>query len=433
MLAASSFVAAAERAAGRYEVEDAERYLAEAIELHPTAAAYTTRARVRMSRLALSDAAGDAAEAISLGGGAAALEAAGWVAYYRRRYDEAQAFADEAIALASDDASIRVSALALTGRIRHGAGDLDDAVTRLTSVGDAPLAVRGVADTWLAQARVHQGRPLDALSALSRPSVDPDSLAHPWAPLHLRFTRAMALGQLGRVQEGVAVITDLAEVAGRAGSVGLRFEAVAANGLAWFLRWSGRGAEADERNQFALELTGGTSGPAGEALAEPHYVALLDLLDGALLRNDVAAARTWLTPLAAVDHWTGTMAWHQRHRLQLGRARLAIASGDHATAVDLASAVAVDAGARGANRYELLALAVAGIADASVPVSRLAPVVEGLARCAALEGWLLVDELARVRDVDDWRREAERRAASIVTASDDPDATRRFVDRVLRV
>jgi len=52
--------------------------------------------------------------------------------------------------------------------------------------------------------------------------------------------------------------------------------------------------------------------------------------------------------LAALDTWRGTMAWHQRHRLGLLRARLALAAGDAGEAAHLAGAVRDDAARRGA-------------------------------------------------------------------------------------
>lgn len=471
-LAQGAFVRAAAAAAARFDLDAAAAHLGSALALGPSAEALTARARVQMSRLAFEAAAEDARRAVALGGGPPALEVAGWVAYYRRRYEEAQAFADEAAARATDDA-VRVSALALAGRARHGAGDLAGAVEHLAGVGEGPASVRGVADVWLAQARLHQGRPVDALSALARPMVDPGALAHPWAPLHLRFNRAMALGQLGRTAEGLEVAADLDAAVAVAGPVGARFKAPAANVKAWLLRWSGRPEEADELNYRALAATGGTA-PSGEGMAEGHYVALLDLADGCLLDGDLdgaAALVERLSPLggwclsrpaehteaagvavagtaatspnlelrgrsasgavALVAGWSGTMAWHQRHRLGLLRARLALAGGDLAGAAALADAVASDAAARGAGRYELLALALAGLADRSVPEGHLSPVVEGLGRCAAADGLPLVAALAAARANPRWQAEAERRAAALVAASPDEAPARRLVERVL--
>ena len=431
VLASSSFVAAAAAAAARFDVDAAEAHLTEAIELAPSAAAFVTRARIRMSRMAIDEAAVDAERAIGMGGGAPAFEVAGWVAYYRRHYVEAQAYADEAGTRATDDA-VRISAHALAGRVRHGAGDLAGAVEHLTAVGDGPLPVRGVADVWLAQVRNHQGRPTDALHALARPMVDPDSLAHPWSPLHMRFNRIVALGQLGRVSEALTAVRELDADVARKGAVGKRFVAPAANVGAWILRWSGRPEEADDRNRHAVEASGGDRAPS-EAFAEGHYVGLLDLADGCLLRSDPGEAAALADRLAPVDEWNGTMAWHQRHRLGLLRARLALEDGDGEHAVALATAVAEDAAARGAGRYELLALALAGLADPTIPVERLVPVVEGLGRCAALDGWPLVAALAHARRSDGMRAEAERRAAAVVNAAPHEDAARAFADRMLRV
>ena len=430
-LASSSFVAAGAAAAARFDLEAAEEHLDAALDLDESADAYTTRARVRMSRLALESAAADAGRAVALGGSAAALEVAGWVAYYRRRYDDARAYAEQASARAGD-AAVRVSALALAGRVRHGEGDLAGAVTVLTEVGDGPPPVRGIADVWLAQARVHQGRPLDALDALARPMVDPDSLGHLWAPLHLRFNRILALGQLGRVSDALRVAAELDAVVERAGQVGARFAAPAANAGAWVLRWSGRGDEADERNAAAVEGTGGRAGPSSGAIAEGHYVALLDLADGCVLRDEWTEAAALAARLSAVDTWRGTMAWHQRHRLGLLRARLALAAGDTDQAAHLASAVADDAAGRGARRYELLGRAVVGLAEPAVPDHHLDPVVEGLGRCAVLDGWPVVAALAAARRSDAWRAEAERLAAVVIDeAGAHAGAASRFAGRIL--
>lgn len=430
-LASSSLVAAALAAAARFDLDVAEEHVATALDLAPTAEAYTARARIRMSRAALESAAQDAGEAISRGGGAPALEVAGWIAYYRRRYDDARAFADEAAASAEDDA-VRISALALAGRVRHGAGDLAGAVEQLSGVGEGPPQVRGVADVWLAQARNHQGRPAEALTVLARPMVDPDALAHPWAPLHLRFNRILALGQLGRTADALRVVADLDRLVPTKGAVGERFRAPAANTEAWILRWTGRGEEADERNRAALELTGGDDGPAADAFAEGHYVALLDLADGCTQRGDWAEAEALAKRLEAVDTWNGTMAWHQRHRLGLLRARLALAAGDADAAAGLAGAVVTDAARRGAGRYEALARAAAGLADLSIPADQLAPVVAGLGRCAVLDGWPLVAALASTRRSAAWRTEAERLASLVVAnAGDHAAETRRFVSDTL--
>jgi DNA-binding SARP family transcriptional activator len=431
-LAASAYIDAAEAAAARFDVAVAEDYLEQALALDATPRAYTVRARVRMSRLALDDAAGDAARALSQGGGAVASEVAGWVAYYQRHYDAARAHAERALEQA-DDPALKASALALAGRVRHGAGDLQGALDCLTTaVPGAPAAVSGVAAVWLGQVRNHQGRPLDALETLDRAAALGDALAHPWAPLHLRWNRAIALGQLAHVADGLAAVTDLERAIERSGPVGARFRGPAANIAGWLLRWSGRVEEADERNRAAVEVSGGPGGTAPDRMPEAWYVGLLDLADGCLQRGDPAAAAGYVARLDGLLRSTVTMAWHQRHRLGLLRARLALAGGDQAGAALLAAEVAGDAAARAAGRYELLATAVLGLADPAVPLSRLETVVEGLGRCAVLDGWPLVAALAAARGVDRWQREAGSMVARVVAASGGhAEAARRVAARVL--
>jgi DNA-binding SARP family transcriptional activator len=431
-LAASAYVDAAEAAAARFDVAAAEDYLEQALELDATPRGYTVRARVRMSRLALEDAAADAARALAGGGGAVASEVAGWVAYYQRHYDSARAHADRALEQAEDPA-LRASALALAGRARHGGGDLKGALDCLTTpVPGAPPTVIGVAAVWLGQARNHEGRPLEALETLGRAAALGDGLAHPWAPLHLRWNRAIAFGQLGQVADGFASVDELNRAVERSGAVGARFRGPAANIAAWLLRWSGRPEEADDRNEAAVEVSGGPDASAPDRMPEAWYVGLLDLADGCLQRGDPGAAAGYVIRLDGLAQSSVTMAWHQRHRLALLRARLALADGDRSAAAVLAAEVAGDAAARGAGRYELLATALLGLADPALPPDRLDVVVEGLGRCAVLDGWPLIAALAVARGVDGWRHRAESMVASVVAASgEQADATRRLAARMM--
>ena len=117
----------------------------------------------------LDEAAGQAERAVALGGGPEELEIAGWVDYYRRRYEPARRFADEAVVRAAPASPIHASALALAGRVRHGTGDTGGAEQRLVGALDGPPAVRGVAEVWLGQLRVHEGRPAKRSSSSSTP------------------------------------------------------------------------------------------------------------------------------------------------------------------------------------------------------------------------------------------------------------------------
>jgi DNA-binding SARP family transcriptional activator len=418
MLAIDASVEAAAAAMARFDVEAACDLVDSAVALGGSEAAFATRARLRMVQLDLDGAAADADEALARGGSASSFEVAGWIAYYRRRYGDAQRFAEAGARRAGGDAARLVSCQAIAGRVRHGSGDLAGAASWLAAVGGAPPAVQGVADVWRAHCLVHQGAAADALAVLEQPLVDPDHLAHPWAGMHGRFAAAMALGYLGRPAEALARCDDLDAAVARSGAVGARFEGPAANVRAWLLRHLGAGAEADDHNGHALEVTSDPAGlPRSEAVMEYHYVALLDLADGRLLADDGAGAAALAVRLAAVDTWSGTMAWHQRHRLGLLRARLALLDGDAGRACELATAVVADAAGRGARRYEVLGRAWLALAGGLDDREQVATVVDGLASMASLEGWRLAAALADHLGVEAWRAEAGRRAAALVAAA----------------
>ncbi|HEX7168718.1 MAG TPA: BTAD domain-containing putative transcriptional regulator [Acidimicrobiales bacterium] len=394
-LAIEWFTRAAGIALARYDIAAATELVEAALALGDDPVAFAMRARLRMATSRLDDAAEDARRAVANGGGAAALEVAGWAAYYQRRYDEALAFADAASERATEP-SVRISSLALAGRVRHAAGALVEAVADLerATTMEGPADARELAAVWLAHTRVHQGRPTAALRLLDRALVDPGRLPHPFAPLHGLFARALALGQLGRVDEALRACDDLDALVVQSGEAGQRMRGRAANTRAWILRWTGRTDEADALNQDGLAAYD-PMGPRGEA----YYAGMLDLADGRLLAGDDAAAADLVGRIATIDTWHGTMAWHQKHRWKLVRARLALRDGDATTAEALSADVAADAASRSARRYELFALALgalAGSATARDP-SRLEAVVAGLEDCAALDGRQLVEQLTRLR------------------------------------
>jgi tetratricopeptide (TPR) repeat protein len=374
------------------------------------------RARIRLSTLDLAGAEHDAAEAVRLGGGAAALEISAWVAYYRRDYDAARAFAD-AGAERADDPVLELSCRAVGGRVRHGAGDLPGALACLERGIAATPGVRGVADVWLGHAKVHQGRPLETLDLVQRALTDPDHLAHPWAAMHGRFARVMALGQLGRVHDALRGCDELDEARLRAGVVGERFIGIADNGRGWLLRNVGRFDEADASNERALAAHSERAALSNVGLTEAYWVAVLDLIDGRLLAGDADGARRRLAEAAALDAWEGTMAWHQRQRLGLIRARLAILDEMPDRARELAEDVRVDAAARGARRYELLAAAWSARCEPRADVERVGAILQALQGCAQLEGWRLAAVLAERLGVAEFQALAERMAGSVIANS----------------
>ena len=427
-LAADAYRRAAVTASSRFDPAAAEAYLDDAVALDPSAAVLVQRARVRMARQDLDGAAADAAAAVAADGGAPALETAAWVAYYRRHYDDARTWADEARSLADDD-GVLLGAVSVGSRIRHGAGDLAGALALLDGRGEGPPRVRGVADVWHAHALVHAGDPATALRLADRALSVGDGLAQPFAPLHGRFARTMALGQLGRARDALAACDELDAAVVRFGEQAARFEGPVANIRGWVLRNLGRHDEARESNLRALDAAGDDAGPRTASMAEAYWVALLDLADGALLTGCVDEAADLLDRCAPIETWDGTMAWHQRHRLGVQQARLALATGRPAAAADLARRVAGDAAARGAHRYRVLAGAVLAAADAGAPLSP----IEELDRVAGLESWRYLAAVALTRDDDALRRRAEQRVAALAAAAGEVgDALGPFADAVIR-
>lgn len=417
-LAAGAFRRAAAVSLSRSDLVSAAAHLRSSLDAADDAGARVELARVLMVAGDLDAAAAEAERAIALDGGPDALEVAGWVAYYRRRYDQARRFADEAVARAATSTPVRASALALVGRVRHGTGDLAAAEACLSGALDGPPLVAGVAEVWLGQVRVHEGRPAEALDLLEHALLDPEHLAHPFAPLHGRFSRVLALGQLGRVGQALTACEDLRRAIERAGAAGTRFVATELNARSWLYRGIGRLGEAEDLNRDAIERNGAAdgSGPSSDGFAEAYWVGWLDLVDGRLAAGDLDGAADLLAAIGAFDSWEGTMAWHHRHRVGLQRSRIALAGGDASRAAELAAAVAEDASARGSARYEALARAHHVLAAGGGDVDEVAGTVEVLRGCAALELPRLLEELGRCVGVEAWAREADDRRAALSSA-----------------
>ena len=215
-IAARAFAEAAAVSLGRADLAGAEAQLRASLRATDAASAHESLARVLMIAQRFDEADSEVTLALAMGAGPSGLEIAGWVAYYRRHYDRARLYADEAATRAEPSSAVHASALALGGRIRHGTGDLRGAEERLAGAMQGPAAVRSMAEVWLGQVRAHEGRPLEALALADRALIDPDHVAHPFAALHGRFTRVMALGQLGRIGDGLRACDDLERAVERA-------------------------------------------------------------------------------------------------------------------------------------------------------------------------------------------------------------------------
>jgi DNA-binding SARP family transcriptional activator/tetratricopeptide (TPR) repeat protein len=415
-LAARSLVDAAQLAAARYDLETAESLLSDAYALDADPATLVARARTRMSRLDLAGASADAAAALASGGGAVALEISGWVAYYRREYDVAASFAEQGIATA-DDPAARAGCLVLSARVRHGAGDLSGALDRYAEAAGGAPETRQLAGVWHANALLHAGRPAQALGHVEHALRSPPG-PHPFAQLHARWARTLALAHVGRLADAFESADELDGLIERAGMLGVRFVGPARNIRGYLLRNVNRPDAADDANRAAVAHTSGPGGePATDAMVEAYWVAHLDLTEGRLSDGDPGGAADLLARMEPIVDWQGTMAWHQRHRLGLLRARVALADGDDGRAVALATDVVSDARERGARRYLSLADAVAALAGGSNDLDAIAATIDDLGRCAALEAWWLTAALGQRFAVDAWTRLAGQRAADLARAA----------------
>jgi DNA-binding SARP family transcriptional activator len=421
-LAARALIAAARAASARFALDEASSLLEDAIALDDTAEAHRELARVLMAKWELTDARAAVERAIALAGDVASLELAGWIAYYQREYDEAWRFVEEALVRA-DDPGLRASCLALAGRVRHTRGDLSAAERYLEeAVVIAPPEVRSVANIWLGGLRVHQGRPVEAHDLAARGLLDTERITHPFAPLHGLFIRAHGLGAEGRIAEAFRVIDQLDDVVEHEGEQARRFGPVASNLRAWLLRNLGRGEEADEHNAAAVELPPDLAG-----FSEPRYVGHLDVIEGRLMVDDLPAAADLLDSIVSIEQWEGTLAWHQRERYWLLRARLALAESDVERAQELATAVEQDAASRGCRRYELFARLVNARASRTADREAVDDALTELERIAAPEAWWYTAQLAEALDVDRWWADAARRVERLAAAAgEDGDRLRAY-------
>lgn len=377
------------------------------------------RARQALAANDLEGARRDADEAVRRGGGPGALEVAGWVAYYQRDFPAALRSAEDAAARTEEEER-RASCLTLAGRVRHSYGDLAAADSQLLeSTASSVAGVRGMGEVWLGNLRVHQGRPAEALALVEHGATDSAAMRHPFVIPHACFARTYAFGQQGEVAAALASLDQWERTIEELGAAGRRYRPMVENFWAWILGAIGRTEEAVERSHAALA--------AVDQLEEPRAHALFDLAAGALADGDLASARSWVDQATIPPDDHGAMAWHQRQRLWLLEARLALAGGAAETAVDHADRVIADAVRRGSSRARwqgevVLHLAHAARGDALDPAA-VDTALRQLDDVAGLDVWRASAELARATSRADLWEAAERRAGALVAKSG-PEAPR---------
>jgi hypothetical protein len=377
------------------------------------------RARQELAAADLDAARRDADEAVRRGGGPGALELAGWVAYYQRDFPAALRAAEDAAARTDEDER-RASCLTLAGRVRHSCGDLAAAEVQLQeSTRSSVAGVRGVGEVWLGNLRLHQGRPAEALELAARGATDSAAMRHPFVIPHACFARVYALGQQGEVAAALAALDQWEQTLDELGAVGDRYRQSHHNFAAWILGAIGRVDEAAQRSHRVVDGLG--------PMSEPRAHALFDLAAAALLAGDPVAARGWMDPAEIPPDVHGAMAWHQRQRLWLLEARLALLEGRVDQAARWADQLVADAVRRGAARARWQGEVVVHLARAAAGEPPDGPGIDAALRqldgLAGLEVWRACAELAAATGGADLWSAAGRRAAALVATSG-PDAPR---------
>jgi len=395
-LAATSLRAAAARAGERFDHATAEALLDDALTLHPEPAGWLDRARIRTRRGHYEAAYRDVERARPLGG--PALEVGAWASYFDRRFEQAIAFASDGAAVAVDE-SVLARCLAVAGRTQHAVGDLAAAEAfLLQSIEKATGPDRMIASAWLGVLRSHQSRP-DIALALLRPATRPELQAeHTSAALHALLFTGHAHALAGRPAQALATFDRYTSEVQRRQVV--RFEGRGTNFSGWVLRNLGALGEGDDQHQQALETAHGHGSP------ELRIAAAQDLAESRLTAGDLGAAAGHLAAAASGLHGDLVFGWRLQFKLDLLRARLALAREEPHRALELASALAGRADAVGVPRYAAVAWLLVFRARAAlgepVDLDRVLAELTRTREAVAVEAWWWMGEAAAAHRVPRW-------------------------------
>ncbi len=407
-LAAAMLISAARGAVARFAPAAAATMLNEAICLHDSAEARIERARVGSMLGRFSEVSIDIAEAVHLGAGAEAFEVGAWAAHLQRHFNDALAQADRGAA-STNDPELRGSCLALGGWVSLATGDVRGADRRLTKAAhEQPM--NPMVSGWLAWLHVAAGRPKDALPLVHHEQGHGLS-AYRFPNAYALMAGTMALAMVGRPDQALATADELTRELARMDAA--RWAPRPLNLRGWIVRNLGEAAEADDLNAEALS----------EALrldqAEPRTQGLLDLAAGRLLVDDLDGARARLAEVAALADVEHAFQWRAALRLRLLEARFALAAGEAPKAFLDATALASDAAALGAPRYEVQARLVAAMAATPAGAERPPPDAVGallhrLDDLAGLEAWWITADVAECLEEHAWRTLAVDRVAALL-------------------
>ena len=424
-LAAAALADAADTARRRFDLDGAAALLDEAVGLHDDAALRLRRSRLRMARADLDGADADAEAALGAGAGAPALELRAWAARNRHDMESAIRLGTAGADVAEDPATL-ASCLLAVALAHRGLGDLAAAdATMAAAVAAGPPPSVGV-QAWVGVLRVHQGRAAEALAALQPLIGAEDSgLTSFWVE-HVLQMAAHAYGHVGRVTDALTLIDRLEMELRRRGS-DVRYGGVSHTYRSWLLRNLGSPLAEDEAR----------AGIDAKGHQEIRAQSLLDLADTLVHLGRLDEA------LAALDGASATVAarwfhnrWRAEQRAGVIRARLGLAGGDAAAALDAATTVAETAQTRGDRRYATIARLVAATAGArlghDVDHAALAADLDRLPAVAAVEAWWLAADVADATGFAAARAAAAAAGRLLLTeAGPHADAFRGVLDRRL--
>ena len=396
-VAARALARAADLARARLDLAGAEGFLDEALALRDDTAVRLQRSRIRMSRGDLDGADADAEAAMAVDETGEALELRAWVARNRHDLDGAVRLGRAAAETATDP-SIRGSSLIAVAFGHRGQGDLERADAVLQEAAGSPSELGLPA--WTGVLRVHQGRPVEALATLE-PMLGAEARRGTqgfWVEHTLQMT-AHAYGLLGRSADALRVLDRLEVELDRRGT-GVRYAGVQHTYRSWVLRNLGDPAALDIA-EAGLAMAG-----SQEILAQCH----LDVADCLLRAGDLSGAVARLETAASES---GTRWFHNKWRFDQRRllllARVALAEGDPAAALDPAERVVAAAEGRGDERYAVLGRLVRAVVQGSgTDQAQLHLDLAALDGLGALEGWWLAADVADATGSDHARASATR-------------------------
>jgi DNA-binding SARP family transcriptional activator len=373
--ATEAWMEAAEQARRRFANRDADRLLESALASAERSAddprvaeLLLFRAAVRVDLARYADARADLEAALErnrLVGDeeleARVLTGLGWTAYYARDAEGAAGYAERVTSLAEHAAQLPralPNALALLGRVRHWAGDIDGAAAayRQALDGDRDATTEASALSCLGALLEHGDRYTEAIEVLGRAIAAADAIQSSRSLLRALFFAGLARANAGDLAGALRVLQRKRAILDR---YDLRFyRARTSTVLSWVWRELGDLPRATDFAAQALEES--LAVDAGAVQTEQEVHAHQALAECALLAGDTATVEAELDLAeTTLDAWL-PFRWRANLRQLELRSRLDPTLGE---------ALLDEARVRSSGKYEALALARLGRPDLAVSVA----------------------------------------------------------------